>query len=43
MSDNQWAHMMVGDEAYAGAKSFDILKDAVEEVYGFPYLSLIHI
>lgn len=42
MSDNQWAHMMVGDEAYAGAKSFDILKDAVEEVYGFPYVVPTH-
>ncbi|MBW3085172.1 Tyrosine phenol-lyase [Austwickia sp. TVS 96-490-7B] len=42
MSDNQWAHMMVGDEAYAGAKSFDLLKQAVEEVYGFPYVVPTH-
>ncbi|GMA38177.1 tyrosine phenol-lyase [Mobilicoccus caccae] len=42
MSDNQWAHMMMGDEAYAGAKSFDLLKEAVEEVYGFPYVVPTH-
>lgn len=42
MSDNQWAHMMMGDEAYAGAKSFDLLCEAVEEVYGFPYVVPTH-
>lgn len=36
MSDAQWSAMMLGDEAYAGARSFDNLWNAVEEFYGFP-------
>ena len=42
MSDHQWSMMMLGDEAYAGAVSFDRLKAAVEEVYGFPYVVPTH-
>ncbi|WP_168583016.1 tyrosine phenol-lyase [Gephyromycinifex aptenodytis] len=42
MSDRQWAHMMIGDEAYAGAKSFDLLQEAVQEHYGFPYVVPTH-
>ncbi len=42
MSDRQWSAMMVGDEAYAGAVSFDNLQRAVEEVYGFPYVCPTH-
>ena len=42
MSDNQWAGMMVGDEAYAGSRNFYNLERAVHEVYGFAYVVPTH-
>src|SRR3990167_7131369 len=42
MSDNQWAGMMLGDEAYAGSKNFAHLKEAIADVYGFPYVVPTH-
>ncbi|HET8989077.1 MAG TPA: beta-eliminating lyase-related protein, partial [Humibacillus sp.] len=42
MSDRQWSAMMLGDEAYAGARSFDHLVAAVRENYGFPYVCPTH-
>lgn len=42
MSDRQWSAMMLGDEAYAGARSFDNLVTAVQETYGFPYVVPTH-
>jgi tryptophanase len=35
MSQQQWAAMMRGDEAYAGSESFASLSDAISEVMGF--------
>ncbi|MDO9507830.1 MAG: tryptophanase [Thermovirgaceae bacterium] len=42
MSKNQWAAIMRGDEAYAGADSFFALKDAVREVLGFEFVIPTH-
>jgi tyrosine phenol-lyase len=35
MSDRQWSAMLLGDEAYAGSRSFFRLEQAVRDVYGY--------
>lgn len=42
MSDKQWAEIMLGDESYAGSKSFEKLKNTVVELTGFPYFLPTH-
>ncbi len=42
LSDNQWSAMMVGDESYAGSRSYYNLKNAIKEILGFEYFLPAH-
>ena len=42
MSDRQWASMMMGDEAYAGSRSFYRMEAAVQKFYGYKYVVPTH-
>jgi tyrosine phenol-lyase len=42
MSDRQWSGLMLGDEAYAGARSFAVLEEAVRAYYGFEHVIPVH-
>jgi len=42
MSDRQWGAMMVGDESYAGAKSFKFMRETIEKITGFQYVVPTH-
>lgn len=42
MSDRQWAALMMGDESYAGARSWFELKDTITRITGFDYVIPTH-
>jgi tryptophanase len=42
MSDRQWAALMQGDESYAGARSFQHLEKAVQDIFGFKFFVPAH-
>lgn len=42
MSDRQWSAIMMGDESYAGSKSFEELHNTVKSITGFTYLLPTH-
>ena len=42
MSSRQWAGMMLGDESYAGSRSFHKFETTVRELTGFPHIIPTH-
>ncbi|RJQ41289.1 MAG: tryptophanase [Anaerolineaceae bacterium] len=42
MSNEQWAALMLGDESYAGCKSFYKLEESVQDVFGMPFVQPTH-
>ncbi|MHA2035941.1 MAG: tryptophanase [Promethearchaeota archaeon] len=42
MSDYQWSGLLLGDEAYAGARNFYNLEKSVQDVLGYKYLVPTH-
>ena len=42
MSDKQWAAMMLGDESYAGARSYYNMKTSMKNILGFDHFLPTH-
>ncbi len=42
MSDNQWAGMMLGDEAYAGSRNYYNIVNAVQDIFNYKYVVPTH-
>ncbi len=42
MSSKQWAGVMEGDEAYAGAKSYYKLVEAGQDLFGYKFIQPVH-
>ena len=42
MSAEQWAGIMRGDESYAGARSWEKMREAIHDLTGYPYIIPTH-
>lgn len=42
MSQEQWAGVMRGDEAYAGGRSFYALTESAKDIFGYDYIQPVH-
>ena len=42
MSQDQWSGVMLGDEAYAGGRSYFKLLDAGKDIFGYKYIQPVH-
>lgn len=42
MSDRQWASIMMGDESYAGSRSFFNLEKSAQDILGYEYIIPTH-
>ena len=42
MSDRQWSAIMLGDESYAGARSYYQMKSAIKDILGFDFFFPTH-
>lgn len=42
MSQDQWSALMLGDESYAGARSYHRLADVVKDIFGFRHFVPTH-
>ncbi|PHM44532.1 cysteine desulfhydrase [Xenorhabdus mauleonii] len=42
MSDRQWANLFLGDESYAGSKSYYQLSQVVKEIFDYQYTIPVH-
>jgi tryptophanase len=42
MSNRQWAGIMMGDESYAGARSYEHFRDSIQEIFGYSHVIPTH-